>query len=162
LIADGTGAVSWTDAGLRIWDLQRGALLHDITSQPTPISDISISEDGRQALTWSSNRLELANCTITLWDIQQGKRLLCLEGHGAPVVRALMFDGCRRALSLSYDRTIRLWDLLESRCLDIIHMDYPPYPLADIALALGGRRVAVGDAGGRVHVIRLQAPNAQA
>jgi WD40 repeat protein len=48
---------------------------------------------------------------VILWDAASGKIVRRLEGHTAPLSRVSFLPDGNRAVSGSYDRTIRLWDL---------------------------------------------------
>ena len=55
------------------------------------------------------------------------------------------------ALSASYDKTLRLWDLGGGETLAVLWVEEGPRCLA----ALGGGRVLVGDRTGKVRVVRV-------
>jgi WD40 repeat protein len=73
--------------------------------------------------------------------------LRTLEGH-AEWVNAVAILGSRRAVSGSYDRTLRVWDLDTGEMLAVTTLDAP---VSAVAAAPNGRSVVAGDQSGRVH-----------
>ena len=57
--------------------------------------------------------------TISLWDWRQGELLAVLEGH-ADWVTDLVWIGDGRFISLSSDRTARIWSLSDQTCLEVL------------------------------------------
>jgi WD40 repeat protein len=71
-----------------------------------------------------------------------------LEGHtGGVNAVALTADG-KRAVSGSYDHTLRVWDLDGGRCLAAFTCDFSVY-----TCAWAGGRIAAGDSGGQLHLL---------
>jgi WD40 repeat protein len=65
------------------------------------------------------------DCTLKLWDLQQGENISTLKGHTCPI-RSVTFDPEGRILvSGSEDGTIRLWDIDSGDCLQILTVDAP-------------------------------------
>jgi WD40 repeat protein len=76
-----------------------------------------------------------------------------LEGHSRPVTVVAVYDGGRRAISASEDHTLKVWDLEAGVSLTTFSGDSS---LNTCAVAPDGRTVVAGDAGGRVHILRLE------
>lgn len=76
-----------------------------------------------------------------------------LAGHTDPVTHvALAADG-RRAVSASFDNTLRVWNLDSGACLARFSAD-GPIPVCGITT--GAHVIVAGDAAGRVHILRLR------
>ena len=65
----------------------------------------------QQFLTCSADR------TLRLWSVKSGKVLLIFEGHEAPVQSCGMTADGKLAISVSWDRTIRIWEANTAQCV---------------------------------------------
>lgn len=119
----------------REWTAHEGAVL-----------GASLFDAGRRALSWSLDG------TFALWDLQSGDLIRRLHGHLDAVAGVLLLGDEKRAVSRSDDRTVRLWDLSNGNELASYVCDATP---TCMTLALGERRLFVGDALGHVHVFAL-------
>ena len=151
--ADGRRAVSGGgDGKLRVWDLDTGELLHDLTSDDEGVNAVAISADGRRAV--SGNWDE----AVRVWDLETGELLHTLGGrHNAvktvePGAVAVSADG-RRAVSGGEYRTARVWDLDTGELLYTLtgHSD----TVWSVAISADGRRGVTGG-GGTVQVWDLE------
>ncbi len=52
-----------------------------------------------------------------MWDLESGRCLRTLEGHSVGVGSVSVTPDGRRAVSGSWDKTLRVWDLESGRCL---------------------------------------------
>ncbi|MBD2015232.1 NACHT domain-containing protein [Microcoleus sp. FACHB-53] len=75
------------------------------------VFSVAFSPDGKLFATGD------ANCEISLWQLADGKQILCCKGH-TDWVRSVIFsfDGTVLA-SASFDQTVKLWDILTGECL---------------------------------------------
>jgi WD40 repeat protein len=68
----------------------------------------------QQFLTCSADR------TLRLWSVKSGKVLLIFEGHEAPVQSCGMTADGKLAISVSWDRTIRIWEANTAQCVKAV------------------------------------------
>ena len=111
------------DRTIKLWNLQTGQLVRALAGHADAVNAVAMASDGRIALSGSSDR------TLRLWDLERGlemqklnrtlqssglrgfQEVLTLLSHSHWINAVdLTPDGCR-ALSGSYDRTLKLWDL---------------------------------------------------
>ena len=170
VLADGRQALSASnDTSLKLWDLERGAVLRTLgiaTDDVWPfggnegryamsgppngrhqdwVAAVAVLADGRRALSASED------CTLKLWDLESGTGLRTLEGHqGLVTAVAAQADGCR-ALSASYDETLKLWDLKSGNVLATFIADAV---ITAVAVAQT-RRFVAGSRDGSFHILQL-------
>ncbi|MFJ9773939.1 WD40 repeat domain-containing serine/threonine protein kinase [Kitasatospora sp. NPDC101157] len=75
----------------------------------TPSCTIDVTPDLGLALTCDGEH------NLALWDVRAGQRLRALDGHTDLVRSAAMSADGRYAVTASWDRTVRLWDLADGR-----------------------------------------------
>ncbi|HEY6139633.1 MAG TPA: WD40 repeat domain-containing protein [Thermoanaerobaculia bacterium] len=91
------------DALVRVWDVERGALLHTLRGHKRIVWNVAFSPDGR---TLASGSYDF---TIRLWDVPSGQQRKVITGHTETVV-TLEYTPDGRLVSGSDDKTARLWD----------------------------------------------------
>jgi WD40 repeat protein len=75
-----------------VFDLERGAPVHQMAGHQDSISGLVVSPDGRRALSAGSHPDETQDPPYRLWDLSTGRELFCFElGAGVPG-RALAFS----------------------------------------------------------------------
>jgi WD40 repeat protein len=82
-----------------------------------------------------------------------GPLLRTLAGH--PFTAVAVYAGGRRAISASWDLTLRLWDLETGAALATFGGDSI---VGSCDVAPDGRTLVAGDSSGRVHILRLEEP----
>ncbi len=109
------------------------------------IISLAFSPDGQRGL------VGLSDATIRLLDLDTGKELLRLEGHGTGAIRTVAFapDGLR-ALSGGDGNSVRLWDLKTGR--ELRRLVEPRAMVWSLAFSPDGRHVAAGCDDGFVFV----------
>ena len=85
---------------------------------------------GIELLTWSNTRdlitASLFNYKIYIIIPQKFFNIRVLESHHAKINGLLFIKKDRFLISFSFDKTVKLWDLIENKCCDIIKFKYIP------------------------------------
>ncbi|KAJ8379169.1 hypothetical protein AAFF_G00230810 [Aldrovandia affinis] len=98
------------DGTVRAFDLHRYRNFRTFTS-PRPAQFSCLAVDGSAELVCAGAR---DSFEVFLWSLQTGRLLEVLAGHEGPV-SGLSFSPVRSVLaSASWDRTVRLWDMMDS------------------------------------------------
>lgn len=96
---------SHPDQTLRVWDLDKGVLLHVLLDQAPAGESIALAFAAQGALL-----LAAFGQLIKVWQVRTGRLLVALERHRTAVT-ALACDGSgRRLLSASADGSVVLWE----------------------------------------------------
>ncbi len=72
-----------------------------------PVYTLQLSPDGRRAVMGSFHGV------VYVWDLENHREPLVLEGHRGSVLHASWSPDGRRVVSASVDRTVRVWDVLD-------------------------------------------------
>ncbi|XP_061571457.1 PWP2 small subunit processome component [Cololabis saira] len=98
------------DGTVRAFDLHRYRNFRTFTSpRPAQFSSLAVDASGELVSAGAQDSFE-----IFLWSMQTGRLLEVLGGHEGPV-SCLCFSPVQSILaSVSWDRTVRLWDMLDS------------------------------------------------
>ncbi|XP_063322696.1 PWP2 small subunit processome component [Pelmatolapia mariae] len=98
------------DGTVRAFDLHRYRNFRTFTSpRPAQFSSLAVDVSGELVSAGAQDSFE-----IFLWSMQTGRLLEVLAGHEGPV-SCLCFSPVQSVLaSCSWDRTVRLWDMLDS------------------------------------------------
>jgi serine/threonine-protein kinase len=99
------GRPVYRDCVVRAWDAATGQELYRFAGHADPVLQLSLSADGRRALSRSGLRL-------CLWDTDAGKEIQGLAAagrHGSITTAVLCPDG-RQALLGTFDQGLMLWD----------------------------------------------------
>src|SRR5262249_22408000 len=96
------------DKTLRLWDVERGALLRTIASATHGVRCVALSADAKLAL-------GAAGISVRVWDTASGQEVSCYSGHTNTIKTLSLSPNGRRVLSAGDDRSICLWDLSDGR-----------------------------------------------
>ncbi|KAJ8246716.1 hypothetical protein GJAV_G00254600 [Gymnothorax javanicus] len=98
------------DGTVRAFDLHRYRNFRTFTSpQPTQFSCLAVDVSGELVCAGAQDSFQ-----IFLWSLQTGRLLEVMLGHEGPI-SGLSFSPVRAVLaSVSWDRSVRLWDMLDS------------------------------------------------
>jgi WD40 repeat protein len=151
LSGDGRCAVSASsDKTLKVWDVETGRELHTLQGHTNRVRGAALSGDGRRAVSASSDN------TLKVWDVETGHELRTLRGHTGFVNSVALSGDGRRALSASADNTLKVWDVDTGETAATFTCDGAVHCCTFI-----DDRVIAGDAGGRVHFLRLEKPKSK-
>lgn len=125
---DGRRAISASSGGaLQVWDLE----VRDNPVAAERVTAIAIFPDGRRALSVANATRALRGDRLGMrflkvWDLQTGLRLRTLQVRAAWLNAVAVFDGGRRAITASDDRSLCMWDLKSGQGLPPLtgHTDY--------------------------------------
>ena len=122
---DGTRLVASSGTTFVLWNANTGREIARFDKHDRPINTLSVSADGKYALTGTGTyeydkagkivikdgKYQYVDCTLRLWDLQRGEKLSEATKLSAPVASvAFAPDGRRAAASLWYTHT-HLWDV---------------------------------------------------
>ena len=123
---------------IKIWELEKGQLLRTLEGHSDCIYSVAFSPDGRLLATSSYDRL------VKIWDFEQGLEIRTIKGH-IDAVYSLAFQQQRRLVSVSADRTVKVWDVNTGEQL-FKPMSEPSGELYALALHPDGELVAAAGA----------------
>jgi WD40 repeat protein len=106
---DTTAKASLQVGAIRVWDSATGRPVRTLEGHTAGLWCLALSRDGTQLLSCAGSNTD--DFTVRLWDVASGKQLACFEGHTSRVLGAAFAPDGKRAVSVSQDATVRLWDL---------------------------------------------------
>ncbi|MEM6496264.1 MAG: hypothetical protein AAF709_06010, partial [Pseudomonadota bacterium] len=96
------------DYAMMLWQLSEDGYAKQIkrfADHDGAVSAVGFVPGANQALSSSDDG------ALHLWDLETGKRLQLMKGHGAKILGLDISSDGSRAITASWDRTIRIWDL---------------------------------------------------
>lgn len=101
---DNRHALLGGEKDLVLWDAKEGKEVGRLEGHTDAVVSVSISADGKRALSGSDDR------SLRLWDLEEQKPLQSFTGHAGPVKSVAFAPGGKHVLSGSSDSTVRLWE----------------------------------------------------
>ncbi len=98
---------------LIIRDIQNGKIISQFDAHDKPVTSLAISLDGRYLLTGSVDAM------LCLWptDSKHKKPKQKFRGHSKRIFQAVMDDQARIVVSISADRSLKIWQVDSGECL---------------------------------------------
>ena len=91
-----------------------GPLIRTFKGHTAWVHSVALTPDGRFAVSGSWD------CTLRVWDLQQGQPVRTLEGHKGWVNAVAVTPDGSRAISAASDCTLRVWDLATGQSVHIL------------------------------------------
>src|SRR5262249_40547380 len=57
---------------------------------------------------------------LRIWDCESGRLLKVLLGHTMPIIKVAFYKNKHRIISISHDKTARIWDIGSEQCFLIL------------------------------------------
>lgn len=131
-IASGTSGYPRQPNRVSIWDIETGEQLKELGDETLGIEGLTISRDETQAVLWYHNGF------VSLWDIQQRRRLALQTDYVFPRLGAVTPDG-HHLVSLS-GHALTIWNLRSQKLQKTISPD--DYFFRHIAISPNGQTFA--------------------
>jgi WD40 repeat protein len=144
--ADGRIASAASNQAVVAWDLGSGHKVY-VGAISSPVTELALDGSGSILV------VALEDCTLRVFDLQAARELHVLSGHLRPV-NALAFGDGWKAVSVSGDATVKVWDVAAGALIAEFTCDSPV-----LSCAYGNDgRILAGDASGKIHFLSLERP----
>jgi WD40 repeat protein len=124
---DGLLAVSADRRELKVWDLETGREIRTLGDNQAG-AVLAISRDGDLIVSGNAG-------TLKVWDLKTRRELRPLTGHSMKVICVAVSGSGRRAVSVSEDAVLKVWNLETGRLLRTIFKEP-----SGVAISFDGRR----------------------
>ena len=130
---------------MRLWDVQTGTSIRELTNHTERVGSVAISPDGKTLASGS------VDDTVRLWDVQTGTSIRELTGHTNNIGSVVFSPKGKVLASGSWDNTIRLWDVQTGTHLSTLpgHTD----SVTSLMFSPDGKTIASGSFDGTVSVM---------
>jgi WD40 repeat protein len=122
---DGTRLVASSDKTFVLWNANTGREIFRFDKHEQRINSLSVSADGKYALTGTGyyeydkagkiiikdGKYQYVDCTLRLWDLQRGEKLSEAAKLAAPVASVAFAPDGRRAACSLWNAQTHLWDV---------------------------------------------------
>jgi len=122
----------------------RPALLRTLEPHTLSVESVSVTPDGRRAVSGSTGHSDSDDQTLQVWDLESGQCLRTLEVHSAGVGGVSMTPDGRRAVSGSDDDLVQVWDLESGQCLRTLEGHSRGAARVSVSVTPDGRRAVSG------------------
>lgn len=123
-----TLATGGFDKQIHVWDCETGRRIRTLQT-PFKVYAVHFSPDGRRLLTATGeHRRNFAHSTAQIWDVESGRELLALEGHASQIHCATFSPDGRRAATVDWSGTLRVWETFPWRSEDYPGLASTPLP----------------------------------
>jgi WD40 repeat protein len=147
-LPDGRVVAADTRPGLRVYDIDRAAVLAELEVQ-SRVRSLRVSPEGHRLLAIPSYASPSKAAPPVIWDLAHYQLIARLEGHVGRVLSARFVAGGHEIVTAGNDGTARLWDGSTGRLIQTYHAD--SRFLADATVSPDRLVVAAGDADGLLH-----------
>jgi WD40 repeat protein/TolB-like protein len=138
---DGRRLVGSVSGGIKIWNVETGALINTISSGSATLGTTSIvfSPDGRRFATGGRS----SSSMIRIWDSETGAYRECSERHSGEI-KSVIYSPDGRYIASANATQIKIWDANNGQVLRIIEAHKGILPLRQIVYSPDGRFIASG------------------
>jgi len=152
---DGTRIIVAAGRDIRVWNVDRHAVVLTMTGHEDDVIAVAVSSDGRWIASGSNDR------TARLWRATTGQPVATLTGHDASVGAVAFSPDSTRLVSGGSDRALRLWDVATHE--PILVLQGHQGSVTSVAFTPDGSRIVSGSSDRTVRVWESRlAPDADA
>ena len=112
------------------------------------IGPFAITSDGQIIIT------QPFRSNICIYDFKTGEKIRDVIGHTGTVTSLKFFPDDKRFISVSNDKTLRVWNL-ETGSEVAFFASAVPFSCVDCS---AGNKIVAGDVGGNVYILQLEEP----
>ncbi|AFY80081.1 WD40 repeat domain-containing protein [Oscillatoria acuminata] len=135
------------NSSLKVWDLDRGALLQTVPGNRSGINALALLS-GDRVISGGGDR------AVNIWDIKGGDRLKSLENHSRWIEDLAVTPDQKLAISASADNTLIVWNIESGNKLHIL--EGHTGPVNSVTLTPDGTQAISGSADGTVKIWNLE------
>jgi WD40 repeat protein len=143
-VISGATANNFKSGTLKIWDLEKGSVIHTLEGHRRGINTIAVSPDQKRLVSGGSYP------ELMVWDLESGQKLKTLEGHRRWLNDVVILPDGQRAISASEDGTLKIWNLESGKAL--YTLEGHRNGVKDIALTSNNQQVISASADGTLKV----------
>lgn len=135
------------NSSLKVWDLDRGALLQTLPGNTGGINALALLS-GDRVISGGGDR------EVNIWDITGGDRLQTLQNHRRWIEDLAVTPDQKLAISASADNTLIVWDIQSGKKLHTLEGHRGP--VNSVTLTPDGTQAISGSADGTVKIWNLE------